>query len=426
MQRAPMPWVASLESLLYQGQSPLYSELRAIYTDYLAGDLQARNRLAHAIQHHSGILTDVVQSDYAGYDINVWFTPIDVNHLLRDPALQSLSGERFDLSPVMGLLQGGKGGTTTKGKVTGIFTKLPATIYLSRGMLDGMFDASELAAMTLHEVGHVYGYFDTLGLTVATSVALGETQRLLKSETDSQTRAHALARTVKLLQINNLDVSTLAEPSQEGVYELVVIRSVVEKLTADLGNVHAFNGEVEFLADSYASRMGAAAPLASGYLKMARASGHLHVRGRKEYVIAEACKLGFLVAAAVLPSSAAVGALLSGLICAASVNSDDGPLNRNNPIERLEAMHGDLVGILKDRGIPAEYREQVLSDANFISGLRENLVERRTVLQALWSTLIPAKRKLYKQIQFEREMGKLVNNPLFVKAAELRQVSTVI
>ena len=409
----------SLESVLYQGKSALYADLVAVYRDALAGDTTSLARVAQVVHAHTGMaFTTHLYDGYSltDYDVTVYFLPFDVNHILRDPILATQSGEHYDLERFRPLLKAGRGSTTRQGTLTGIFTQVPAQLWVTRSLFNGYLSAEELAALTLHEVGHVYNYLDLMGRTVATTLAISETQAILNTTTDLAERTHAIASLVKVFDLSHVDEAALAANEEPEAIQYVLIRDCVSTLMADLGQESLFGAETEFAADGYAVRMGAAAPLGSALVKLAKARGHRQLLTRTTYAAVNATKLAALLVLSIYPPALYVASVVSALVIALTAFA---PLNRNTPVERLEAAHGELVAILKDRSLPREKVTELVQDAKYVSHLRESLMDRVGVLNHLWNTLLPSKRRLYNQVQFQRTVSKLVNNELFTKAAEL-------
>lgn len=416
------PLKASLEALQFRGTTPLYQDLRMIYLDALAGEEKALERIASVIRKRTGILLSTLIYESPHADLSIYFIPFDINGVFRSPELQNHPGTKVDFGHLKPLLQGQQGQTTDRGAVKGIFTKIPCQLVLTTGLLQGKeLTAEELAAMTLHEVGHAYGYFDTLGRCLATSLAVAQTQAILAETKDLATRKHAIASAAKVLHLGEIDATSLAAPEEAKSVDYVFIRDTVAKLASDLGSEKLFGGEVEYLADSYAVRSGASQPLLSGMMKLYKASSNAQLRKRGEYVLVEGLKVGVLLAGALHPAILATASLLAGLAIANQSKSSF--VSRNTPIERVEAVHGELVQLLKDRTLPASLRESLLSDVQFVSGVREQLAENLTLVTHLWLTLSPTRRKHYKQVKLQQELNQLINNDLFVQAAKLRSLS---
>jgi hypothetical protein len=421
----------SVEALLYRGESPLFHELKLVAADVLTGDRSGIDRIASLIRTHTKMDITLRVLDLPYPELYIYWQAFDVNEVTRSDFFESWVGSRIDNRMYAQLLGGGKGAVNNRGAVDGVFTKIPAEITLSTKMLDGFVTAEELAAGLLHEIGHFYDYFDIVGRVVATSFLIQQTMQQLQGVSDLALRHQVVDNAVKILQFEGVDTEALASPKEEHAIEYVFIRNTVKAIHADMGDHKLFGAETEFLADSYAVRSGAAKPLTSLVMKLAKDGRNIQAISRLQYIVTEACKFAyFFTGVAATAAGAALGAptlvgvagLISALTVAGSAMSDSSAW-RNTPVERLEAIHADLVNLLKDQTLPSDQKEALLTDVQFVSGLREQLVERRPVMQYLWNTLSPGRKRNIKQITLQREITKLVHNELFVKAAKLSTVT---
>lgn len=425
------PLSASSEALLYRGESPLFHELKIVFKDILAGERSATERLTAIIRQHTHMDISVRVLDMPHADLYITWQSFNVNDVTRSEIFDNFIGQTLDVKHYASLLQGGKGSVDSRGAVTGIFTKIPAEITVTSKLLDPAYiTADELAAGFLHEIGHLYDYFDIVGRVVATSFLIQQTQLQLQGVTDLTHRHQIVDNSVKILQFEGIDTEALADPKEQGAIEYVFIRNTVKAIHADMGDHKLFGAETEFLADSYAVRSGAAKPLAKLLVKLAKDGKDIQAVSRLRYIVTEACKFGFFfvgvtaaAAGAIIgaPALAAYAGMISGLTVAMSAMSDASAW-RNTPVERLEAVHADLVNLLKDQTLPSDQKQHLLSDVQFVSGLREQLVERSPIMQYIWNSLSPGRRRNIKQITLQREITKLVHNQLFVKAAQLSTI----
>lgn len=422
---------ASSEALLYRGESPLFHELKIVFKDVMTGDRTGIERLTTILRRHTHMDISIRVLDLPHADLYISWHSFDVNEVMRSEIFDNFIGERLDIKDYAALLQGGKGAVDHRGAVSGIFTKIPAEITVTTKMLDPAYTtADELAAGFLHEVGHLYDYFDITGRVVATSFLIQQTQLQLQGVKDLAQRHQIVDNAVKILQFDGIDTEALADPKEAGSIQYVFIRNTVKAIHADMGDHKLFGAETEFLADSYAVRSGAAKPLTQLLVKLAKDGKDIQAVSRLRYVVTEACKFGFFfVGVAASAAGVMVGcaelAVYAGMISALTVASSsliDTSDWRNTPVERLEAVHADLVNLLKDQTLPSDQKQALLSDVQFVSGLREQLVERYAIMQYLWNSLSPGRRRTIKQITLQREITKLVHNHLFVKAAQLSAI----
>jgi hypothetical protein len=429
------PLSASSEALLYRGESPLFHELKIVFKDVLAGDRTGLERISSLIKQHTHMDVSVRVLDMPHADLYICWQSFNVNDVTRSEIFDNFIGQSLDVRDYAKLLQGGKGSVDHRGAVSGIFTKIPAEITVTTKMLEPNYlTADELAAGFLHEIGHLYDYFDITGRVVATSFLIQQTQLQLQGVTDLAERHQIVDNSVKILQFEGIDTEALADPKEQGAIEYVFIRNTVKAIHADMGDHKLFGAETEFLADSYAVRSGAAKPLTSLLVKLARDGKDIQAVSRLRYVVTEACKFGFFfvgvaaTAGGVIAGAAALTAY-AGMISALTVASSammDTSAWRNTPVERLEAVHADLVNLLKDQTLPSDQKQNLLSDVQFVSGLREQLVERLPIMQYLWNSLSPGRRRNIKQITLQREITKLVHNHIFVKAAQLSSIKPAV
>lgn len=427
--KLPQPLLTAVtEALRYNQRSQLYQLLTAMCHDYLEGkDPKAILRASDIIKHetHMDIRVEVFEASRpAAFILHM---QIDPNHILRDPSLLSMEGERVSLRAFAQLLKEVKASVDENGAVYGAFTKFPATLYLANSLMDGSFSPEEIAALMLHEIGHQYSYFDMMGRTLLGSVAIAQLEEQLASTDALEDRTHYLANTAMVLDLSNVDARELADPDKAGQVRYVFIRDFIAKLAADQGSERVFNGEAEFLADSYAVRQGAAKPLVSAYVKLAKAHRDPQFLSKKAHVATEATKAALTIltvgaaSTIFLPVTMTIGTVIAGMMM--SVAAQD-LTERNTPAERLEAIHHDLVAILKDRSLPKGEQNAVLHDIEYVSMLSEEVRENQTLLGMIMRSISGPARKRYKQIEFQRELGRLIHNDLFVKAAQLKQLAS--
>lgn len=423
---SPM-YQSALEALRYQQRPQLYQSLVSTYQDALEGDLLAVQRASSVIKHATNMPTTVVRYQATVPFAFTQFTSFDVNNVLRNPVLQGLEGKKVSLTVFAKFLDEQRASVKSDGSVTGIFTQFPAQIYLSEALFQGAFTAEELAAITLHEMGHLYGYFDTLGQTLLASIAIGQLEELLQGIENLETRSHYIESTVKVLSLKHLDPDEIARKEDAGNLRYVLIRDVIAKLVTETGSDKVFRPEAEFLADSYAVHMGAASHLVSALVKIAKAMGDKSFLDKQSFIATEAVKaaLSILVVGVAgtlfSPIAFAIGTTLGAAVMATRAQDIT---ERNTVAERLDAIHQELVAILKDRSLTKDAQTSLLKDVEFISTLREEVKDRFTIVGAILYTLSPLARRTYKQIKLQQELSRLIHNDLFIKAAQLKQLAS--
>jgi hypothetical protein len=94
------------------------------------------------------------------------------------------------------------------------------------------------------------------------------------------------------------------------------------------------------------------------------------------------------------------------------------------PTERLRRARSNLVQAMKDLSLESSDRRRILEDIEFIDNLTKDMIDRRTLLNLIWISLTPNRRKQHNQIKFQKELESLINNDLFVSAGKLTLMSS--
>lgn len=417
---------ASVEALVYSGVSPLFKDLTLLFESAIEGNMGALDKVGETVRKHTNIKLTFKPDEMTGTKAYVCISPLDANNVVFQSYGSSYYGsvgEKVQYTKkVSNLLNGSMAKADKHGRVSGIFAEIETEMHYGLPLLRGMLSAEEAASIVMHETGHIYSAFDTVGRTVATSLLLDSLMEALKDDIDLDSRKAAIESTAIKLQIDGLNTAALAAPGEEEACKAVILRDVVARMRSDVGSSHVFNGEAEFIADSYATRMGAGKYLASALAKIYRSGWHIEAMSTGELITTRALNVALILLAAVaVPvTTLVVGSILSALILSVSGTSD-----RNRPMERLENIHNDMVAVLKDKRLPDDQVKQMIEDLEFVDALRETLKDRRPIMDAIAYFLMPSRRRTFKQVELQRTIGRLANNDLFARSAELNQLNHV-
>lgn len=298
------------------------------------------------------------------------------------------------------------------GKVSGVFSELQSTIYMPEKMFyKTEFSAEELAAIVLHEVGHLIVYYLYVCRSVTTNQALSIISQNLLNAKDISEKEMILTTVKDKLKLKELDAEALAKSTNDKVIETVVITNLVKQTESELGsNIYDFSSW-EYLADQYATRMGAGRHLVTSLEKLYRGMFNISFRPIAIYLMMEAIKLALLFTP--------LGQI--GIILIAIDGSGDGTYDR--PGARFKRVRNQIVENMKLDDITDETRERLNEDLKVIDDVMEKVNDRRQFLGVVWDTLVPYARKAYKQEKLQKELENIAANELFVKASELKQMA---
>ena len=155
---------------LYADLTNAYAQLRSS-GKFTTEDVK-RVGFTEIIRAHTGMYAEVAIETKYKLGAFIALPPIDKNHVF----VQNYWRERFagsELGEALVALRDNPRGTvdTQSGMVGGVFKELRVTINMGQSLVMGSeLSAEELAAITLHELGHAYTYFLHLGTTVSSAL----------------------------------------------------------------------------------------------------------------------------------------------------------------------------------------------------------------------------------------------------------------
>lgn len=328
------------------------------------------------------------------------------------------------------------------GILSGVFSKFNLEIGLGREYLykDSMFTPAETTASILHEIGHVFVYFEMLCRYTKTNHILIEgTQRLLTANTKEQ-------RFVILKDIENeIGVSIpdkekiTAKARTEDAYKVIILYAASEaskqQLDVDIYDCRS----IEQLADLFASRHGYGRALATSLDKTYTMYGH------KTYnspafntfmnVVTALLKIGYAGMAvgmtaspffvpAISPVVPIIGAtLLSFTLLSVLFLNNPLVVNYDPPAKRILKLKQQINNALKDRTLTKEKKKIFVSDYYDIERILDKMHENIGLTEYLYQTFLPSGRKQSANIRMHEELENLLNNPLFTATAELELIN---
>jgi hypothetical protein len=327
---------------------------------------------------------------------------------------------------------GGSGGVKAgvdinAARLSGLFSELPFTIYLPDWMLHNGGEAGgmpskyrltseEMAAVTLHEVGHFFTYCETFNRTVTTNQALAAMVKELDGTYDVSKRHLVIARTVDELKLKDVDVDALAKIDKRSILETAIVTEVTEKSRSELGVSIYDSTASEQLADQFASRHGAGLHLTTALQKIHALYGGTNAEMSMPWfmfmqIISIAAMFIPPVCFLLIPLNI-IGILFGGF-------GDDGDNTYDTPEVRFRRIKMDTLARLKNRSISDAEKKRILNDLEGMEKAIGHIEDKREWREYIATTIIPVYRKYRKTKLLQQQLEQLANNPLFVRAAEL-------
>lgn len=404
------------ESILFQS-GIFFKELTLAFTELKAGDRKsikdndAVSTIAAVIKHNTNINAAFILDDY-GPCVEV--PVLDKNHPLINELVRnyvdSADGIKMINNAKDGLARGSVNLKTSK--VTGIFTDAPTKIHFPVSMIvSSKFLPEELAAMMLHEVGHLFTYYEFISRTVRTNQVLAGLSKALDHSGTVEEREAILISVKTAMNLSELDTKKLSATNNNRVIEIVVVSNIVKTTESEIGtNIYDMN-TWEYLCDEFATRHGAGRYLVTAFDKLFREFGHRSFRSLPGFLCYEAIKLLLLVT--LFP--------LLGLILIVCDGNGDGTYDE--PGARMKRVRNQIVQNLKDNKLTKDDQLRLIADLECIDKLLKNVNDRRQFFGMLWDVLSPSARRAYSQEKIQQELESIAINDLFVKSASLKQLS---
>lgn len=303
-----------------------------------------------------------------------------------------------------------------KGMVSGpIVDKCTCTVMVTGELLrrNNGFTDGEVTAIILHEFGHGFGYFETLGDYVYLNAYLAEGIEVLQGL--KQIKSSTIVLNDEYLEKNvPKEVwEKFANDRNESNARRVLLHSVKLPSRGHITDSGiASRKRDEQGADLFVTRLGYGRELAIGLSKLDAMSPDSLSRGRSTWA-AEAMKgMLFLVAAPLMVL------LISGIN---PLDETAVSTRYDNSLERLLKIRRDLIQqtkLLKG----TEVMKGLVADIEAIDEVTKAYGNDRGLLDELVLFLRPTIRKMDQNLKSEQKLEELLNNDLFFNIAKLKSM----
>ena len=418
--------VVADESIAFQTESAFFKELVLNLNE-----LKKENKNKIQDSELIGILSNVVKH-YTGLNVifnigdndpQVTIPMVNKNNILINSFIKNHINSSDGLKMINDSNGIARGSVNLKtGMVSGIFTTVKSTIDLPISMLtSSIYTTEEIAAITLHEVGHLFVYYEYMTRMVTTNQMLAGLSKALDNTSTAEERESVLITIKKAANLTTLDTKTLAKTTDKKIAEIVVLSNIASVTVSELGSdIYDFS-TWEYLADQYTARQGAGRVLATALEKIYKGRWNMSFRSTTGYLAMEALKVFLIISPLISMGVISLRFLLSiGLIL--MYNDSDNP-TYDRPGERIKRIRDQIVENLKNKKLNKEDIANLESDLVAIDLILKEITDRRQWLDSLYSVFSSATRKAWNQELLQKELENLATNDLFIKAAELKLIS---
>lgn len=416
----------SLEAIRYQGASPLFMKLTDLFDQML--ERTARVKLTEQLFKEFDIASIVrqetnlrtVQNLEPGV-LNAYVYPPDIDR--NNPIVNDWVKEYLGNQDGLAMIKNAKGAirgrvNRAESKVYGCFEELEIQIHLGDQFFNSKkrpYTGEQIAAILLHELGHVFSYLEALGEMVTMNGVLGAVVREVTSGVSEERRLALLTETERVLDITIDRKAELAKLNDGDGYQVVIIESKIrESRSAQGSDVYDYRWW-EQASDQFATRHGAGKALATGLDTLMRDMGSSSYWSGGRFWFTEAFK--WLVIAPWLFTFFTVPYLVILFSFCPLYNTYD------NPGERIARIRREMTGELKNPNITPIRRKKILEDLDVVSTLEKPINDRKTFFYRLWTLFNGRMRAQDRQIAIQQVLEELANNDLFASAARIKDLT---
>ena len=395
--------------------------------------------LCNIIYKHTGIRMQLRQDHR---EFAVMLPDINKNTIFskefRFGFLKYSSRDSFSNKEVNDCVNGFKGTVDLKNyRVSGAFSQVVCGLYVNPKSIkdhdkDGEFTSEELAAIVMHEVGHVFTLYSTV-VDMVTGIipAMLAVNAVTKTE-DSEKRKIVLeAYNQRPEVMTKLDVKHLLGKSKEVQVTAILTNMVYDKRSATQSSVY---DEVssEQAANTFVAKMGAGSYLVSATMKFKGKHYSKFKKGKFRMFLSDVIclawtmvKILFAVLTLKYTSQMLKALLLIIVTCieVKTVKTNAFDASYDTLYSHHQRVKEDIIAMMKNPDIPKDVllklREQVKEIDEII-----DVTSKGISLLGKWFDLFDrSARKRIAQQDIYREIESMLNNDLFVVYRDLQLIN---
>jgi hypothetical protein len=401
------------EAIYHQLDNTLGKEIEAEFERLAKNRLKLnQTKIEEIIKKHTNIK---VTLDYVE-GLTAYVHIPDINHnnvILNAPRKAYFSNKDSDkLLKDKNIMRGSV--DLVKGKVHGCYEEIVSQIVIGTALFEvtSKFTAAEVTAILLHELGHLFVYFEMLATIFVNNFVVAEAAAKLNKAESKQQKALLIKEFdevsgTSLSKNEQLEVEKLTE---EGYAVVLLTEKITESknmMNIDIYSCRSF----EQLADGFAARMGYYEALATGLDKMHRMSG-------SNAYYHPWLNLFINIIYALLLNSWFLFIVVIMLLFVDTAYSE-----YDSPKERIDKIKRQLISATKLPNLTHEYRAHLIKQYDTVNGLLDEMYENYNLFELIDWVKSMSKRKIIRQ---QIEMERLLNNDLFMSKTKLDAAGTGI
>lgn len=344
-------------------------------------------------------------------DASITVPAIDQNHMFHHFLTDEM--KQMSLSRVIANLEKGKGkiGWVDRENAVlgGVFRQYKPILFISEKTLMGdHLKPEHVAAIILHEVGHLFSYYETLISMIVTNKAISDAVEDMVGKKDPIIKMKIIDGLVsdKILP-ENMDTEAVSKLDNEHIHQLLITTAMKESVYKNDSPLYDIT-LAEQQADAFATRLGAGKELAEA----------LHVMNKKDNAYEKPPTLMMELFCFVMKSVVFLGPIYWATSWSFNYFRKTTDMY-GTPYERFSRIKREMIGDLKQRTDRKEIK-QLIKDLDEVEKMLSEIPDTRTRLEKFWDFVTPFLRRQSSKKEQQQAVEKLLNNDIYINALKLQ------
>lgn len=316
-----------------------------------------------------------------------------------------------------------------KAVVGGIFSKFVHPLYVSFGLNFYVENLTpgEVTGILLHELGHAFTFYEYSNRLTAVNQVMATVVDELKKPTVKRNYTYVYNEMSSKLKIDQKVIDDIMNSTDESIISEKLFAAIATSVVKESSMGKYEETSSEQLADQFASRFGYGRQLIAGLDKLhEKYSPERNDFVRSSYYFSQLIFIlsgAFLVAAAASIPIISISYLMIFVLVMAFSGEYTRDMTYDDLLFRYTRIRQDAIQQLKNQYYTGKDAKQVIESIKVMDEKIRLVKPFAGLIRPIMNILIPANWKTKQEIQYQQFIELLVNNDLFLKAAELQTLA---
>lgn len=314
-----------------------------------------------------------------------------------------------------------------KGKVSGIFSSYTHYMFINPKVMitELEMDPEEIAAITLHELGHLFNMFEFSAHVESTNMIMAELVRGIHNNED-QSKINIIYQRYQTATNSKKDADLLTSGKSRVIIATTLFQKHFQYMESQLPVRKYDQTSSEASADLFVARFNYGRQLITALHRITDKFGVESIDSQYRGTFMTAY-YGLMIVQAMLVMSLFVAAPILGVFALAwlgLVCNYSGDAYKDMTYDGIKVRYlrvrEQYVNLLKDSSIPKADAMLVLEDIYAFDEIIKKLKPFTSIFARIGNLLFTANRTVKNDMEIQRILEELANNDLYLKSVELK------